>query len=67
MNIFRPEAIVLGGGVCAEGETLLAPLREYVYPRIYVSETYAPLELKCAELGNDAGLFGAAAYAFERL
>lgn len=67
VNIFRPQAVIFGGGISAEGETLLAPLREYVYPRIYVSETYAPLELKCAELGNDAGLFGAAAYAFERL
>lgn len=67
INIFRPQAVIFGGGISAEGETLLAPLREYVYPRIYVSETYAPLELKCAELGNDAGLFGAAAYAFERL
>ena len=67
VNAFRPQAIILGGGISAEGETLLAPLRKYVYPRIYVSQDYAPLEICCASLGNDAGLYGAAAYAFARL
>ena len=65
--VLRPQAFILGGGISAEKETLLKPLREYVYPRLYVSETYAPLELICAELGNDAGLYGAAQYAFDRL
>ena len=65
-NIFRPQAFLFGGGISAEGETLLAPLRAYVYPRLYVSETYAPLALLQATLGNDAGLYGAAEYAFER-
>lgn len=67
VNILRPQAIVIGGGISAEGETLLAPLRDYVYPRLYVSETYAPLDIVRAKLGNDAGLYGAAQYAFERL
>lgn len=66
-NIFRPEAFILGGGVSAEGETLLAPLRAYVLPRLYVSAEYAPLDIVCATLGNDAGLFGAAKYALDRL
>lgn len=66
-NIFRPQAFLFGGGISAEGETLLAPLREYVYPRLYVSTEYAPLELVCATLGNDAGLYGAARYAATRL
>lgn len=67
VNLFRPEAVLFGGGISAEGENLLAPLREYVYPRIYVSETYARLDLVRAELGNDAGIFGAAQFAYERL
>ena len=65
--VLRPQAFILGGGISAEKETLLKPLREYVYPRLYVSETYAPLELRCAELGNDAGLYGAAQYAYDCL
>ncbi len=66
-NIFRPQAVILGGGVSAEGETLLAPLRAYVLPRLYVSADYAPIDLVAAALGNDAGLFGAAKYAADRL
>ena len=65
--VFRPQAFILGGGISAEKETLLKPLRDYVYPRLYVSETYAPLEICCAELGNDAGLYGAAQYAYDCL
>ncbi len=67
VNVFRPQAVIFGGGISAEGETLLAPLRSYLYPRLYVSEKIVPLELRCAELGNDAGLYGAAAFAFDRL
>ena len=67
INTFRPQAIILGGGISAEGEMLLEPLRRYVRPRMYVSEDYAPIALVCASLGNDAGLYGAAQYAFERL
>ena len=67
VNVFRPQAVIFGGGISAEGETLLAPLRAYVYPRLYVSEKIAPLELRCAALGNDAGLYGAAEFAFDRL
>ncbi|HIX08602.1 MAG TPA: ROK family protein [Firmicutes bacterium] len=67
VNTFRPQAIILGGGISAEGETLLEPLRRYVFPRLYVSVDYAPLSIVCASLGNDAGLYGAAQYAFDRL
>ena len=67
VNILRPQAVILGGGISAEGERLLKPLREYVLPRLYVSELYAPIELLCAKLGNDAGLYGAAWYADSRL
>ena len=66
-NALRPQAVILGGGVSAEGDTLLLPLRNYVYPRLYVSTEYAPFEICCAALGNDAGLYGAAAYAFSAL
>ena len=66
-NALRPQAVILGGGISAEGDTLLLPLRNYVYPRLYVSTEYAPFEIRCAALGNDAGLYGAAAYAFSAL
>jgi glucokinase len=66
VNIFRPQAIMLGGGVSGEGEGLLVPLREYVYKNTYVGTEYAPLDIIKAELGNDAGIYGAYAYALQR-
>ncbi len=66
-NLLRPQAVIIGGGISAEGETLLVPLRNYVYPRLYVSDTYASFDIIKATLGNDAGLYGAAKFAFDRL
>ncbi len=65
-NIFRPQAIVLGGGVCAEGEALLAPLRKRMDRLLYGGTDYAPVALIAARLGNDAGLVGAARYAWQK-
>ncbi len=62
-NIFRPEAVLLGGGVCAEGDALLLPLKRQVAARLYGGSRYAPVKILCATLGNDAGLIGAAKYA----
>lgn len=67
VNLLRPQAVILGGGISAEGETLLAPLREYVIPRLMVPVDYAPLAIVCATLGNDAGIYGAAEYASTRI
>ena len=64
-NIFRPNAVVLGGGVCAEGDTLLVPLRRKVNRLLYGGTKYAPVVLTVATLGNDAGLVGAARFAMQ--
>ena len=66
VNIFRPQAVMLGGGVSNEGEALLVPLKEAVDRLIYVNSDYAPLEILRAKLGNDAGIYGAYAYARQR-
>ena len=63
-NIFRPEAIILGGGVCAQRERLTMPIKEYVAKHIYAKERGPQVEILIAELGNDAGMFGAAALIF---
>ncbi len=61
INIFQPEVLCIGGGVCGEGDYLLNPLKELVKQNTY---GYATQEinttLKIAELGNDAGIIGAA-------
>lgn len=62
INIFQPEKLVIGGGISKEGETILAPLREFVKKEVYTrnSESLRACEIVAAELGNDAGIIGAA-------
>ena len=60
-NIFNPEVIVVGGGVIAAGELLLAPAREEVRARALAPMNATPV--LAAELGPDAGMIGAAAMA----
>ncbi len=66
VNILRPEAIVLGGGVANEGEALFAPLRKAVDERTYIAMDIVPLKIVGAELGNRAGVYGAYCLATER-
>ncbi len=60
INIFQPEKIAIGGGICNEGETLLAPLREKVAKGDYNKNIPLRTTLCRAALGNDAGIIGAA-------
>lgn len=60
VNIFRPEVIILGGGVCHEGETLLAPIRQYILENGFGGAAAPQPKLTAAKLGNDAGIIGAA-------
>jgi len=60
-NEFRPEAIILGGGVCAQGDTLLKPLQEILDKELFAGEKGPQVKLLIATLGNNAGLLGAAA------
>ena len=63
-NIFRPEAVVLSGGVANEGEYLLSRLRAYFEPRNYGFKGTPKVELLISELGYDSGKVGAAALFF---
>lgn len=59
INLLCPEAIIFGGGIAKEGETLLAPIGEIIRKECY--SLYGKLtKLLTAELGNDAGIIGAA-------
>ena len=60
-NEFRPEAIILGGGVCAQGAALVNPLREYLDREIFAGDRGPRVELLIARLENSAGILGAAA------
>ncbi len=63
INIFQPEVLCIGGGICNEGETLLAPLREQIEAERYSKYSAKQTRLCVASLGNDAGIIGAAAMA----
>lgn len=60
VNIFRPEVVLLSGGVCAQGENLTRPLNEYIRKYAFGGEQTVKTVVKIAQLGNDAGIIGAA-------
>ena len=60
-NALRPEIIILGGGVCAEGDRLIKPLRDMMNRDVFAGDKGPAVGILTAVLGNDAGLLGAAA------
>ena len=66
VNIFNPEVVVVGGGVIAAGELLLAPARAVVAERVFpfLDET---VRIVPARFGVEAGMVGAAALAYDGL
>jgi glucokinase len=65
VNIFNPEMIVVGGGVAGMGDLLLEPARQLVKERAFPVSA-AAVRIVTTELGNDAGLLGAAHFAFKQ-
>jgi glucokinase len=59
-NIFNPEVIVIGGGMIVAGELLLGPARDEAARRA-LPASWTNTRVVPAELGNDAGVIGAAA------
>ena len=59
-NAFRPEVIMLGGGVSNQGEELTGPLQEILDREIFAA-SYAPVKVTRATLGSSAGVYGAVA------
>ena len=63
INLLEPDTVVLGGGVSAQGEKLLAPLRRLIQKMVYHPLFAERCRLAVAQLGNDAGIIGAAGLA----
>jgi glucokinase len=59
INLLNVEVVVLGGGVMAAGDLILEPIREEVQ-RSVVQPCTESLRIVAAELGQDAGIIGAA-------
>ena len=60
VNIFQPEILIIGGGVCGEGDYLLNPVNAQVMEEQYAKTSARKTKLVIAALGNDAGIVGAA-------
>lgn len=60
INIFQPDILCIGGGVCNEGDTLLVPLKKAVAEQVYSKNSEKNTEIVICSLGNDAGVIGAA-------
>ncbi len=60
INIFQPNVLSIGGGICNERDFLLKPLMETVNRDQYTRNSDNKTQVKIAALGNDAGILGAA-------
>ncbi len=60
VTIFRPEVIILGGGLADAGEVLFEPLNKRLYENTFAASVIGIPKIVKAELGNDAGIIGAA-------
>lgn len=60
VNIFRPEIVILGGGVAAQKENLTGPLEEMVKELCFGGSHGEVARIVTSKLGNDAGIIGAA-------
>lgn len=58
IHIFNPEVVLIGGGVSAQEELVIRPIREKVNELIMEDFTDG-LIVRRAKLGNDAGMVGA--------
>src|SRR3954463_8022666 len=64
VNVFNPEAVVVGGGLVAAGDLLLAPAREVVAARALVPAR-DQVRIVAARFADESGMLGAASLAFE--
>ena len=60
VNTFQPEVLLIGGGICKEGENLTKPLYEIIKRDSYCVDENQSTKLDICKLGNDAGIIGAA-------
>lgn len=60
INVFQPDILCIGGGVCNEGDYLLKPLKKLVAENIYTKNSNKNTEIVICKLGNTAGIIGSA-------
>jgi len=64
VNIFNPELVIIGGGMAELGEMIIGQGRKMVAERTFSINARA-VSIVIAQLGNEAGIYGAAAFALD--
>ena len=60
INVLQPEVLCVGGGVSRQGEALLGPVRAVLDREEFTRDSTRRTKVCTAQLGNDAGIVGAA-------
>ncbi|PKM55668.1 MAG: ROK family protein [Firmicutes bacterium HGW-Firmicutes-5] len=60
ITIFRPEVVIIGGGLAESGDLLFELLQQKTYKNTFAAKEIGIPEIIPANLGNDAGIIGAA-------
>lgn len=60
INTFQPDVVCIGGGISKEGDTLVNPIKRFVEGENYARNMRSKTVIKTADLGNNAGIIGAA-------
>jgi glucokinase len=64
ITVIAPDRVVIGGGIAAAGDLLLAPIRDELARRVRMT-SLAEVDVVTAELGTWAGAIGAAVHGAE--
>ena len=67
VNVLDPQVVVVGGGAIAAGDLLLEPARRSFAATVEGPDARPAVPIVPAELGNDAGVVGAAVLALEEI
>jgi glucokinase len=65
VNIFNPEMIILGGGMVELGALFVDPAKKIAAEKAFRVSAQA-VDIVTAQLGNEAGVYGAAAYVLKQ-
>ena len=60
VNTFQPDVVCIGGGISNEGDNIIKPISEHVARERYSKYAAVQSKIVKAQLGNDAGIIGAA-------
>ena len=66
VNLFRPDYVLIGGGISNEGDWLMQKIQRRVNRYSFGGHRNPKVYVRKAVLGNDAGIYGAAALAMKK-